>query len=69
MIRRDLKGLTAQRGYLPTWRAGESNRCPCCGASAWHVGRSSVECARCETALPIAFPEPDQPLPLVKGHA
>ena len=33
---------------------GETNRCPCCGAKAWHVGRTTAECAACDHALPLA---------------
>ena len=41
------------RGYVPTFRSGETNRCPGCGRSHWHVGRLLAECAFCETALPF----------------
>jgi hypothetical protein len=34
------------------WRPGD--RCPECGRAHWHVGRLSVECAFCATALPLA---------------
>ncbi|WP_086733771.1 hypothetical protein [Erythrobacter colymbi] len=33
---------------------GETNRCPCCGGRAWHVGRVTAECAACDHALPLA---------------
>lgn len=47
-------GPHVQRGYVITYRPGHVNFCPGCGHSHWHVGRSTVECARCDTALPIA---------------
>lgn len=40
--------------YVPTYRHGETNRCPNCSRQHFHIGRSSVECAFCETAMPIA---------------
>lgn len=33
---------------------GETNRCPCCGGKAWHVGRTTAQCAACDHALPLA---------------
>lgn len=44
----------AVRGYQAVYRSGESNRCPGCGRSHWHVGRVSAECGFCATALPLA---------------
>lgn len=41
-------------GYHLMYRPGESNRCPGCGHSNWHIGRTMAECAFCETSLPIA---------------
>ena len=46
---------TPARGFMPLYYAGESNHCPGCGGMHWHIGRVSAECARCETALPIAM--------------
>lgn len=43
------------RGYRPVHSSG--CRCPGCGLSCWHIGRTSAECARCGTALPLS-PEP-----------
>ncbi len=37
----------------PAFYDGLVNVCPGCDKSHWHVGRSSAECAFCETALPI----------------
>ena len=42
------------RGYHVEYRRGEANHCPGCGGSHWSIGRSTVECAFCGTALPIA---------------
>lgn len=44
------------RGYHAIYRPNEANRCPGCGRSHWIVGRTTVECAFCSTALPIAVP-------------
>lgn len=44
----------ADRGYAPVYRRGEVNRCPGCGRTGWHVGRTSAECAFCALALPLA---------------
>lgn len=43
----------ANRGFMPLYH-GAGDRCPGCGAQSWHVGRMSAECARCETAIPLA---------------
>jgi len=50
MIHSNLK----QRGYRPLYRSNAPTMCPGCGRSQWHVGRTTAECAFCETALPIA---------------
>jgi hypothetical protein len=50
---RDRAPEPARRGYHVVYRAGESNRCPGCGRSHWHVGRLSAECGFCGTALPL----------------
>lgn len=47
-------GGRPDRGYLAVYRPDESNRCPGCGRSHWHVGRTMAQCAFCDTALPIA---------------
>lgn len=43
-----------RRGYSVVFRRDQVNHCPGCGRSQWHVGRSSAECAFCETAIPFA---------------
>lgn len=44
----------ARRGFLPLYHVGETNRCPGCGRSHWHIGRLSAECGFCGTALALA---------------
>lgn len=34
------------------YRDDETNTCPGCGRSHWHVGRVTAECGFCGTALP-----------------
>jgi hypothetical protein len=43
----------ARRGFYAVYRAGETNNCPGCGRTHWHIGRISAECAFCSTALPL----------------
>lgn len=35
-------------------RYHDGAHCPGCDARNWYIGRSSAECARCGTALPLA---------------
>jgi hypothetical protein len=42
------------RGYHAVYREHEINHCPGCGRTHWLIGRVSVECAFCATALPLA---------------
>ena len=50
----------SRRGYHAVYRENEINRCPGCGRTHWHVGRTLAECAFCATAMPLAesFREP-----------
>ena len=41
------------RGYHAVYREGETNHCPGCGRTHWHIGRITAECAFCSTALPL----------------
>lgn len=50
----DQPAQPAKRGYCVTYQPGEPLRCPGCGSRSWHVGRRMAECARCETAVPLA---------------
>ncbi len=43
------------RGFVPLYHQDTVNHCPCCGHRHWHIGRSTAECAFCETALPLAM--------------
>lgn len=45
------------RGYNAVYRQHETNHCPGCGRTHWHVGRVSAECGFCSTALPFAGSE------------
>ena len=42
------------RGLRLNYRQDELNRCPGCGRSHWYVGRTTAQCAFCETAVPLA---------------
>ena len=44
----------AKRGHHVIYRSNESNHCPGCGRSHWHIGRITAECGFCETAIPLA---------------
>lgn len=39
---------------MRTYHFGETNHCPGCGRTQWHVGRTLAECAFCSTALPLS---------------
>lgn len=54
--RTDYVTRPAMRGHVVLYRPGEPNHCPGCGGQNWLVGRSSAECARCATALPLISP-------------
>ena len=45
------------------------NHCPCCDRAHWMIGRSTAECAFCETALPLAAStaQPMEPLFYYRG--
>ena len=43
----------SERGYHIVYREHQTNHCPGCGHSHWHIGRVMAECAFCETALPL----------------
>ena len=54
MRQTSLQNARVARGYVLTYRPGQSNPCPGCGGVQWHVGRQTAECAYCATALPLA---------------
>ena len=41
-------------GYVLVYHPGCVNFCPGCARTHWHIGRHTVECAFCMTALPLA---------------
>ncbi len=63
----DFAALVDARGYVVVYRLGDSNHCPGCARSAWHVGRVTAECAHCGTALPLFAPLPAEPSLILEG--
>lgn len=51
-VPRPLGATPRLRGFAMRYRDGM--HCPGCDARNWYIGRSSAECARCGTALPLA---------------
>lgn len=49
----DINKIPGAGSYRPVYREDAVNRCPGCRATQWLVGRFSVECASCGTALPL----------------
>lgn len=43
-----------RQGFVILYHQGRENVCPGCGHRHWYVGRSTAQCAVCETALPLA---------------
>ena len=63
-------GHTAARhNFARIYHTDETNDCPACGHSQWHIGRSTAECAFCETALPLpaSRSQPAEPLFFYRG--
>jgi|GEM_PF-2348048 len=50
----DMKSFAYVGGYVVHYHFGIVNHCPGCDGTSWHIGRISAQCARCETALPLA---------------
>ena len=46
------------------YHLGETNHCPGCGRSQWHIGRTTAECAFCHTAVQLSEQPAAQPLPM-----
>lgn len=44
----------ALQHYSLSYHGGIVNHCPGCAGTHWLVGRMTAQCARCETALPLA---------------
>lgn len=36
---------------LPIYRVGKPNVCACCGSTAWWIGITTAECARCGSPM------------------
>lgn len=55
--------------YMVHYHAGMVNHCPGCAGTHWFVGRTMAQCARCETALPLAriAETPMHPLFVTRG--
>ncbi len=62
-------GILNRRGFGQVYRNDTTNNCPACGHTQWHIGRSTAECAFCETALPLAASgsQPTEPLFFYRG--
>lgn len=54
---------------IPLYYPQEVNRCPGCGRSHWHVGRTLAECAFCGTALALVDPIAAEALPVWRRAA
>ena len=46
--------ITSRHGFTQLYHSNVINHCPACGHTQWHIGRSTAECAFCETALPLS---------------
>jgi hypothetical protein len=57
------------RGFVPLYHSDTVNHCPACGHRHWHIGRSTAECAFCETALPLAAVSAQPAAPRFTMHA
>jgi hypothetical protein len=60
------------RGYHAVYREHETNHCPGCGRTHWHIGRTTAECAFCATALPLEASLTrgnDRPIIIKRGSA
>lgn len=57
------------RGFVPIYHQDTVNHCPSCGHKHWHIGRSTAECAFCETALPLAMVAAQPMEPRFTSHA
>lgn len=46
--------LPVGQHYALHYHSGIVNHCPACSGTQWFVGRTTAQCARCESALPLA---------------
>jgi hypothetical protein len=51
---REIIGVRFRQGFAPLYHGDVVNHCPACGHTHWHIGRTTAECAFCETALPLS---------------
>lgn len=60
-----------RRSFAQLYRSDTVNHCPACGHTHWHVGRSTAECAFCDTALPLAASksQPNEPIFWYRGSS
>ena len=54
--------------YALHYHAGTLNYCPGCAGTHWLIGRTMAQCARCETALPLAQVAQTPVRPLFVSH-
>lgn len=61
--------IIARRRLTQMYHSNVINHCPACGHTHWTIGRSTAECAFCETALPlsISISQPAAPLFFYRG--
>ena len=69
MANNNLSPAAAMRGFRPLYHADSVNHCPACGHTHWHIGRTTAECAFCDTAIPLAVSslQPMKPLFWFRG--
>jgi len=48
------RALAITAHYALNYHPGTLNYCPGCAGTHWLIGRTTAQCARCETALPLA---------------
>lgn len=61
----------ARRSFAQLYHSDTVNHCPACGHTHWHIGRSTAECAFCDTALPLAasMSQPNEPMFWFRGSS
>jgi hypothetical protein len=61
--------FTTRGGFAPLYHSDVVNHCPACGHTHWLIGRTTAECAFCDTALPLAASasQPMEPLFYYRG--
>ncbi|HZV18489.1 MAG TPA: hypothetical protein VFF84_07370 [Sphingobium sp.] len=55
--------------YALNYHPGTLNYCPGCAGTHWLIGRVMAQCARCDTALPLAQVAETPVRPLFVSHA